>query len=180
LLAGARQLKSYRTKTKEASMANPDDPRIRGLGHKVNPAAGSKPTPTQDENDRFALGEHIFEHEKDGSPEQTVPAVTKEDLKKAADKSRADGIAKLATGKPTLTQEENDRAKMEGLVVGEKHEDDGSGPDPFEEQRQEQHKREQEQREKVQTRQMEAGKNKPSGSYQTRAATPVPPASKSE
>jgi len=30
-----------------------------------------KPTPTQDENDRFALGEHILEHEDDGSgPEE--------------------------------------------------------------------------------------------------------------
>lgn len=28
-----------------------------------------KPTPTQEENDRAALGEHILEHEPDGSPE---------------------------------------------------------------------------------------------------------------
>lgn len=28
-----------------------------------------KPTPTQDENDRAKLGEHITEHEPDGSPE---------------------------------------------------------------------------------------------------------------
>lgn len=29
---------------------------------------GVKPTPTQDENDRAVLGEHILEHEPDGSP----------------------------------------------------------------------------------------------------------------
>jgi hypothetical protein len=28
-----------------------------------------KPTPTQEENDRAKLGEHILEHERDGSPE---------------------------------------------------------------------------------------------------------------
>jgi hypothetical protein len=28
---------------------------------------GGKPTPTQDENDRAALGEHIHQHEDDGS-----------------------------------------------------------------------------------------------------------------
>jgi len=31
-----------------------------------------KPTPTQDENDRAALGEHLAEHEPDGSDEQNV------------------------------------------------------------------------------------------------------------
>lgn len=30
--------------------------------------AKSKPTPTQEENDRAAMGEHIAEHEADGSP----------------------------------------------------------------------------------------------------------------
>src|SRR5262245_43749032 len=109
-------------------MANVNDPRVSGvIGHKTNLAAGSKPTPTQEENDRFALGEHIIEHEKDGSPEQVMAPVSKEDLKKASDKSRAEGAAKLAAGKPTLTQEENDRAKLEGVTVGEEHEDDGSG-----------------------------------------------------
>jgi hypothetical protein len=33
-----------------------------------------KPTPTQAENDRAALGEHIAEHEKDGSEEEKSPA----------------------------------------------------------------------------------------------------------
>ena len=37
-----------------------------------------KPTPTQAENDRAALGEHILEHEDDGSgPDPHVEAQTK-------------------------------------------------------------------------------------------------------
>lgn len=36
-----------------------------------------KPTPTQEENDRAAMGEHVVEKEADGSPEEesTVPPV---------------------------------------------------------------------------------------------------------
>jgi len=30
-----------------------------------------KPTPTQEENDRAAMGEHVTEHEPDGSPPDT-------------------------------------------------------------------------------------------------------------
>jgi hypothetical protein len=38
--------------------------------------AESKPTPTQEENDRAALGEHVTEHESDGSPpDPVVPEV---------------------------------------------------------------------------------------------------------
>jgi hypothetical protein len=33
-------------------------------------AAGSKPTPTQEENDLAKLGAYVPEHEPDGSPEQ--------------------------------------------------------------------------------------------------------------
>jgi hypothetical protein len=32
--------------------------------------SAGKPTPTQEENDRAVLGEHIAEHEKDGSEEE--------------------------------------------------------------------------------------------------------------
>jgi hypothetical protein len=32
--------------------------------------SAGKPTPTQEENDRAALGEHVAEHEKDGSDEE--------------------------------------------------------------------------------------------------------------
>jgi hypothetical protein len=48
--------------------------------------------------------------------------------KEAADKSRADAKEKLSKGKPTPTQEENDR-----LAMGEHVElaDDGSGEDPY-------------------------------------------------
>jgi hypothetical protein len=35
---------------------------------------GVKPTPTQEENDRAALGEHVVEKEPDGSPEETSQA----------------------------------------------------------------------------------------------------------
>lgn len=42
-------------------------------------SAKIKPTPTQEENDRAALGEHIAEHEPDGSPVEGVPSAgTKE------------------------------------------------------------------------------------------------------
>jgi len=69
---------------------------------------------------------------------------------------RARGDAEYAErmkGKPTPTQEENDRHAL-GETITE-HEDDGSGPDPF-----------------LQTRHMEAGK--PAAPYQTRQATPGP------
>jgi hypothetical protein len=48
--------------------------------------------------------------------------------KALADESRRQGDERLSKGKPTPTQEENDRAKL-GEHVLEK-EDDGSGPDP--------------------------------------------------
>ena len=35
-----------------------------------------KPTPTQEENDRAALGEHITQHEPDGSPEEETVRLT--------------------------------------------------------------------------------------------------------
>ncbi len=35
-----------------------------------------KPTPTQEENDRFAVGEHIMEHEDDGSGPELVHVMT--------------------------------------------------------------------------------------------------------
>jgi hypothetical protein len=35
--------------------------------------AAAKPTPTQEENDRAACGEHIMEHEPDGSPPGNGP-----------------------------------------------------------------------------------------------------------
>ncbi len=39
------------------------------------PPPQGKPTPTQDENDRTAMGEHVIEHEDDGSgPDPNAPA----------------------------------------------------------------------------------------------------------
>jgi hypothetical protein len=48
--------------------------------------------------------------------------------KEARDKAVADAEKRMASGKPTPTQEENDRARLGEPV--EKKEDDGSGPDP--------------------------------------------------
>jgi hypothetical protein len=47
--------------------------------------------------------------------------------KARADKVRAAGLEKSSKGKPTPTQEENDRAAC-GEYIAE-HQDDGSGPD---------------------------------------------------
>jgi hypothetical protein len=82
---------------------------------------------------------------------ETNEAVTKglEQTQEAVAKSHAE-FARLTKGKPTPTQEENDRAAL-GEHIAE-HEADGSDPDPN------------------QTRQLEAVK--PSGAgYQTRAST---------
>jgi hypothetical protein len=43
-----------------------------------------KPTPTQEENDRTALGEHILEHEDDGSGPDPYAVKTSEAKKPAA------------------------------------------------------------------------------------------------
>ena len=64
-------------------------------------------------------------------------------------------FADRTKGKPTPTQEENDLAAHGAHFL--EHEDDGSGPDPFN------------------TRSMEA---KPGGGYETRAVKPTPPAPK--
>jgi|SoimicmetaTmtLPB_FD_contig_31_9740095_length_561_multi_2_in_0_out_0_1 hypothetical protein len=37
-----------------------------------------KPTPTQEENDLAASGEHVSQHEPDGSPEEVSPHVKRE------------------------------------------------------------------------------------------------------
>jgi hypothetical protein len=75
---------------------------------------------------------------------------------------------KLAKGKPTPTQEENDMASL-GAPVKDK-EDDGSGPDPnveADKKRAEELKAQQDKRRK------ESEANKPAGGgYQTRQATP--------
>jgi hypothetical protein len=48
--------------------------------------------------------------------------------RKISDRSRAE-YAERSKGKPTPTQEENDLAALGGHIL--EHEDDGSGPDPF-------------------------------------------------
>lgn len=65
----------------------------------------------------------------------TKDTATKDASKKAydrerehADKVRAEGQERLSKGKPTPTQDENDRTKLGEHII--EHEDDGSGPDP--------------------------------------------------
>jgi hypothetical protein len=50
--------------------------------------------------------------------------------RKLTEDSRKEAAERLR-GKPTPTQEENDRAKLGEHIA--QHEDDGSGPDPFDE-----------------------------------------------
>jgi hypothetical protein len=45
-----------------------DDKQARGDQEKQRAERKGKPTPTQEENDRLRLGEHIDELEADGSP----------------------------------------------------------------------------------------------------------------
>jgi len=58
-----------------------------------------RPTPTQDENDRAALGEHILEHEDDGSgPDaNVVEAQEREKKMQQARKPGADYQTRHAT-----------------------------------------------------------------------------------
>jgi hypothetical protein len=62
----------------------------------------------------------------DPATEQAKKTLAEE--RKAADKSRAE-FAERTKGKPTPTQEENDLAAVGAHIL--EHEDDGSGPDPF-------------------------------------------------
>jgi hypothetical protein len=55
---------------REQQLARDRDLRAKSYAEFEKRTQGVKPTPTQDENDRAALGEHIVEHEPDGSPEE--------------------------------------------------------------------------------------------------------------
>lgn len=74
--------------------------------------------------------------------------------REASEKSRKEAFERMTKGKPTPTQDENDRFAM-GEHIHE-HEDDGSGPDPH-----------------IVTRQVEAKRPGASGSYQTRSVRPA-------
>lgn len=73
-----------------------------------------------------------------------------EEEKQQSEKTRAAAFETMSKGRPTPTQEENDLAALGATIT--KHDDDGSGPDPFV------------------TRNMEAGNSAP---YQTRHETPA-------
>lgn len=53
---------------------------------------------------------------------------TLEKNRQASERSRAEAAERMSKGKPTPTQEENDRAALGEHIL--EHEDDGSGPDP--------------------------------------------------
>lgn len=83
-----------------------------------------------------------------------------EEEKQHSDKSRAAAFETMSKGRPTPTQEENDLAALGATIT--KHDDDGSGPDPFV------------------TRNLEAGHS--AAPYQTRHERPThspPPRSRS-
>jgi hypothetical protein len=50
------------------------------------PQAASKPTPTQDENDSAAMGDHVMQKEPDGSPEEESPVVQQQKAAEARKK----------------------------------------------------------------------------------------------
>jgi hypothetical protein len=77
--------------------------------------------------------------------------------KKVSDKSKADFVERMK-GKPTPTQEENDLAAL-GATFTE-HEPDGSDPDPG----------------ITANKQLDPKKPAGTAGYQTRQATPTPPA----
>jgi hypothetical protein len=83
-----------------------------------------------------------------------------EEAKQQSDKTRAAAFEHTSKGRPTPTQEENDMAALGAHIL--KHDDDGSGPDPFA------------------TRNLEAGHS--AAPYQTRHERPThspPPRSRS-
>ena len=60
---------------------DPDRPSRHSRMKEFEEKTKGKPTPTQDENDRAALGEHVIEKEQDGSdeqPENSGPQFTRE------------------------------------------------------------------------------------------------------
>ena len=83
----------------------------------------------------------------------------KDQLAKQAEeskKSREEAEKRMASSKPTPTQEENDRARLGEKI--ESHEDDGSGPEP----------------KFTVTRQVEASDKPASAGYATRQSKPAP------
>ena len=92
--------------------------------------------------------------------------------KEASEKSRKEAQDKMK-GKPTPTQEENDRAKLGEHIT--EHEDDGSGPEPHAEQNAEALRRQTGAASEAKTSEA----NKPgTGSYQTRQSRPAAPSAK--
>jgi hypothetical protein len=88
---------------------------------------------------------------------------TLEANKEASEKSRKEAQERLK-GKPTPTQEENDRAKLGEHIT--EHEDDGSGPEPHADQNAESRRR--------QTGEAKTSEaSRPGAGYQTRQTKPA-------
>jgi hypothetical protein len=81
-----------------------------------------------------------------------------EEERKLVEQSRAE-FAERTKGKPTPTQEENDLANLGGFTAGDKHEEDGSNPDPHNKALN-----------SPKDKQLEAGKSKPQ-TYTTKSPT---------
>jgi hypothetical protein len=73
-----------------------------------------KPTPTQEENDRHALGEPITMHEPDGSPEQPTQQAAAPAGELAAQKRRADEEARKRRAGDPDEETRNLEAKKPG------------------------------------------------------------------
>jgi hypothetical protein len=59
---------SKRTEDTKKRLADEKTARDKKQAEQRSAMQGSKPTPTQEENDLTASGEHVTEHEPDGSP----------------------------------------------------------------------------------------------------------------
>jgi hypothetical protein len=72
--------------------------------------AKTRPTPTQIENDLAASGEHVIEHEHDGSPEEASPHVKRQAEASKSAAGRGD-YSTRAMDKPTPAHEHEPKAK---------------------------------------------------------------------
>jgi Flp pilus assembly protein TadD len=73
-------------------------------------SAKTKPTPTQEENDLAASGEHVIEHEHDGSPVEGEPQVKRQAEANKPASGRGD-YSTRAMEKPAPAHEHEPKAK---------------------------------------------------------------------
>jgi hypothetical protein len=73
--------------------------------------AKTKPTPTQEENDVAASGEHVSEHEPDGSPVEGEPHIKRQAEANKPAAGRGDYSTRAMEPKPTPAHEHEPKAK---------------------------------------------------------------------